>query len=62
MVHGMKVFVEEFVRVHPAVKEILPSVDNESIGHPIEMRAYPEQGGVNLQGEEKLCSRNTPPV
>lgn len=32
VVHGMEVFVEELVCVHPAVKEILPSVDNKSMG------------------------------
>lgn len=50
MVHGMKVFVEELVRMHPAVKKILPSVQNESFA--IGMRMNLENRRMNLQGEE----------
>lgn len=55
----MEVLVEEFVRVHPSMKKILPSVDNESIGHPTEMRMQlGERSG--LTGRRGVVRRGYP--
>lgn len=62
VMHGMEVLVKEFVRVHPAVKEILPTVDDESIEHPTEMKEQLGERRGDSQGEEDLCSGYAPPV
>lgn len=60
MVHGMEVFVEEFVHVHPTVKEILPSVDNESFGFRIEIRMQSKE--ANRLTERKTVVQRVYPT
>ena len=59
MVHGMEMFVKELVRVHPAVKKVLPCVDNESIGYPNEMQALFDRKG-ELTGKTPVEQREYP--
>ena len=59
VVHGMQVFVEELVRMHPAVKEILPSVDDESFRHRIEPRTHLKKGEWT-HSEKSSCAAGMP--